>query len=118
MRAAFILLSLAFAAACNGLWMVMRVLGMLHVAHPFPDHHKDCAGTLSHGSFEIFCNQRTSWLPFLAIPAVAYALFIAARGKATVEHFCMFASVLALAFMILLFTVALACMVGWIPLYD
>ena len=117
MKIAHNLLALAFEAGCFGLWMVMRVLTMLHRAYLFPQHNAG-GGKLAPGDFETFCVVHSSWLPYLGIPAVAYALTVSFRKRATVESFCVFASVLAFAFAVLFFTVAVACMVSWIPVYD
>ena len=111
MKAAFILLSLAFAGVCIGLWQVMSVVAMLHRAYPWELRYDYPI----HGEFESLCILLTPLLPFLAIPAVIYALFMSFRGKPSTETFCLFASVLALVSVILFFTVALACLVGWIP---
>jgi hypothetical protein len=40
------------------------------------------------------------------------------REKASVEGFCLFASLLALALVILVLTVVLVGMVSWIRIYD
>ena len=117
MKIAHNLIGLAFAIACVGLWEVTRVLEMLHRAYPFPQHNGG-GGTLAHGDFEMFCVVQSSWLPYFGIPAIAYALISSYRGRPTVESFCAFASVLALAFVVLLFTVLLAGVVSWMPLYD
>jgi hypothetical protein len=57
------------------------------------------------------------WLLSLTL-AIPYAIWVSVRGRASVEGLCLFATVLALVFVALLSTVALACMVSWIPLYD
>jgi hypothetical protein len=114
-KTAFMVLSLAFAAACCGLWAIIQVLQMLHNAYPAPEFH---GGRLSHGYFEIMSHRFSSWLPFLGIPAVGYAAFVSVRGKARVERFCLFGSVLALALVILVLPVILVCMVSWVYVYD
>ena len=117
MKTAFILLSLAFAVACAGMWVVTQETAMLHRSFPFPDQNEG-GGKLSQGSFEIFCIEKSSWLPFLGIPAVGYAFFMSLRGNATIGSFCVFASVLAVAFVLLFFAVIIGCLIGWVPLYD
>lgn len=117
MRFAYNLVAVTFGTGCVGLWMVMRLLLMLQRAHPFPQIG-DRGGKLAPGAFEEFCFSHAAWLPFLVLPALGYSLFVTFRGKATVESLCVFGSVLALVFTILMFTVAFACMVIWIPLYD
>jgi hypothetical protein len=57
------------------------------------------------------------WLLSLTL-AIAQAIWVSVRGRASVEGFCLFAAVLSLVFVALLSTVALVCMVSWIPLYD
>ena len=118
MKIAHLVLSIAFSAGCTGLWIVMRMLAMLHVAYPFPRFGPGGAGNLTQGSFEAFCNAYSSWMPYLAIPAVSYALFASLRGKASVESFCVFASILALVFAILFFGVAVDGLASWIPIYE
>lgn len=117
MKFAHNMVAVAFGAGCVGLWMVMRLLLMLQRAHPFPQI-SDGGGKLATGAFEEFCFSNAPWLPLFALPALSYALFATFRGKATVESLFVFGSVLAFVFVILMFTVALACMVVWIPLYD
>ena len=117
MKLAHNLVALAFATGCIGLWVVMRVLAMLHVAHPFPEFNAG-GGRLSHGDFEIFCLTHASCLPYFGIPAFAYALIASFCRKVSVESFCLFASVLALIFTVLFFTVAVVCMASWVALYD
>lgn len=115
MKAAHILVAIAFETGCFGLWVVMRIMAMLHRAHPFPQHH---GGKLSPGDFQIFCASHSDWLPYLGIPAVVFALIAAIRGTTTPETFSVFASLLSLAFVVLFFTVAAACLVSWIAVYD
>ncbi len=117
MKLAHNLIALAFAAGCVGLWLVMHVMEMLHRAYPFPAVNAG-GGKLAHGSFEIFCVTHSSWLPYLGVPVIAYAAVASLRGKTSVESFCAFAALLALLFSVLLFTVLVASLVSWIPLYD
>lgn len=117
MKLAHNLIALAFATGCIGLWLVMRVMEMLHRAYPFPAVNAG-GGKLAPGDFEIFCITHSSWLPYLGVPAVAYAVVVSLRGRTSVESFCAFAALLALLFSVLLFTVSVASLVSWIPLYD
>lgn len=117
MKFAHNLVAVTFGAGCVGLWVVMRLLLMLQRAHPFPQMG-DGGGKLAPGAFEEFCFGHAFWLPFFALPALGYALFVTFRERATVESLCVFGSVLAFAFTVLMFTVAFACMIIWIPLYD
>jgi hypothetical protein len=117
MKLAHTFAAFAFAVGCTGLWMAMRALVMLHGAHPLPETGAG-GGKLAHGDFEIFCVTHAWLLPFFGVPAIAYAIWVSVRGRASVEGFCLFAAVLSFVFVALLSTVALACMVSWIPLYD
>lgn len=110
MKMTFLLVSASFAASCVGMWQMMRLLQMLLVAH----YPKGAA----LGDFHLFCLNHYGWLPFMSIPAVGYALWVAFRGLASVERFCVFTSVLAFVFIDLLFTVIVAGMSSGIPLYD
>ncbi|MBI1178302.1 hypothetical protein GC207_12775 [bacterium] len=116
MKLAHYLMALAFSAGCCGLRVMMRILEMLHIAYPPPVRHGgNYAGP---GIFEEFCRTHASWLPFLGIPAIAYAVFVSLRGKASVESFCLFTAVLACVFVVLLFVVLITGMISWIYLYD
>ena len=88
----------------------MEVLVMLVRAH-YP------VGA-TFGDFQIFCFSRSSWLPYFSIPPFGYAVFVSVRRQASIERFCLFASLLAFAFVLLLFTVVLAGMSCGIPLFD
>jgi len=118
MKTAHIILSLAFAVGCTGLLLIMRTSEMLHRAYPFPDHGPEGAGNIAQGDFELFCIRYTHLLPYFALPAVCYALYVSLCGKASVQSFCLFGSILALVFMTLLVTVAVVSMISWIALYD
>jgi len=118
MKTAHFVLSLAFAVGCTGLLFIMRISEMLHRAYPFPDHGSEGAGNLAQGDFELFCIRHTNLLPYFAVPAFCYAVIVSLRDKASVQSFCLFGSLLALAFVTLFFTVAAVCMVSWVALYD
>lgn len=106
MKPAFFILSAAFTVACSGLWWMKRILRMLIVAHYPPKAQL--------GEFHLLCLDNAIWLLFLPIPVVCYASFVVVRGKASVEHFCGFASALALVFVALFFTVVGCCMSCWV----
>jgi hypothetical protein len=110
MKVAFVLVSVSFAASCVGLWMMMRVQIMLLVAH-FPKR-------AVLGDLPRLCLTYYGWLPFLGIPALVYAAWVSFRGAASVERLCLFASVLALVFVVLFFTAVVAGMLCGVPVFD
>jgi hypothetical protein len=110
MRIAFMTVSLTFAAGCIGLWFMMQVLMMMLRSH-YPER-------AVFGDFQIFCFRYYSYLPILSFPAVGYASFVSVRRMASVERFCLFASVLAFVFVALLLTVVLVGMMCGVPLFD
>ena len=87
----------SFIIACLGLWQMMDVLRMLLIAYRPRDP--------GLGDFHRFCLHNAFWLLLLPLPVVGYSLVTVVRGKANVEHFCLFASVVAAVFVALLFTV-------------
>ncbi len=117
MKIAHNLIALAFEIGCVGLWLVMKTMEMLHRAHPFPLHNAG-GGNLAPSDLEVFCFGHSTWLPYLGLPAVAYALVASLRGKTSLQSFCIFAALLALLFMVLFFTVSVSSLASWIPVYG
>jgi hypothetical protein len=111
MRAAFLLISSAFALACLCLWGLLdSILPMLLRSH-IPPH-----GSIS--AFTQLCFRFRSALLVIALVAVGYAVIKVVRNKATVENFCIFAAILSAAFTLVFAIVLIGAFVCWIPIQN
>src|SRR5262245_32194844 len=107
LKASTLLVSLAFALGCIGLWFFLGVIANIYQYR---------LGNRTQSNLERLCFWSRLWLPYLPLPFLMFSIFRFFRPRPTTEFVLLYAASLAVLFTFIFFTIAVGVSAGWLTI--